>query len=59
MKKESYSLTVVNGEPIDGERGVMDVETVKMFLKILGGHLEQLKFDVINIGRHDAILGTP
>jgi hypothetical protein len=59
VKAKSYTLAVVNGKPIDGEQGIVDVETDVMFFEMPGGHLEKMSFDITNIGRHDAILGTP
>jgi hypothetical protein len=59
VKAEPYTLTVVNGEPIDGEEGMVEVATRKMFFEMPGGHIEQLAFDVTTIGRHDIILGMP
>jgi hypothetical protein len=59
VKAQSYTLTVVNGETIDGSEGTIDVETHEVIFEMPGGHTEYTTFDVAPIGRHDIILGMP
>lgn len=56
-KKESYALTVANGEPMPGERFVTQ-EVVGQDLSI-GNHHEKINLDILGTATHEVILGIP
>jgi hypothetical protein len=56
---EPYSLTTVNGEPINDEQGLIDVRTTHVIFEMQEGHMEYITFDVAPIGKHEVILGMP
>jgi hypothetical protein len=59
VKTAPYELLVVNGEAINANEGIVDVETKELVMEMPGGHLERITMDVVPIGQHEVILGMP
>jgi hypothetical protein len=45
-----YELLVVNGEAINNNGEIMDIEMNKLVMEISGGYLEFIIFDIVLIG---------
>jgi hypothetical protein len=58
-KQELYSLFLVDGETIGGNKGIVTHETDRLTMKILKGYTEDIQFDIVAIGVHSVILGIP
>jgi hypothetical protein len=58
MKQRPYQLMVVDGSTIGDKGGMITRETVFLRMNI-GSHSEEIMFDVVPIGKHQIILGTP
>src|SRR5436190_10734100 len=56
-KRNPYPLTLVDGEPHSMNQ--VDEETEEVTMTLVRGHLERVVFDVIPIGHHQVILGSP
>jgi len=52
-------VTVVDGEAISSNNGMVMQEMVPLMMVTLRGHIEQIQFDVINIENHAMILSMP
>ncbi len=57
-KKHPYELRVVDGTLISQNNGEVNQETHPLTTRI-HDHEEVLQFDIVNLGRHDIILGRP
>ena len=50
VKTAPYELLVVNGEAINANEGIMDIETKELVIEIPRGHLERIIMDMVLIG---------
>src|SRR3989440_492878 len=57
-KKHPYELRVVDGTLISQNNGEVNQETHPLTTRI-HDHEEVLQYDIVNLGRHDIILGRP
>jgi hypothetical protein len=58
-KKEPYRLTVVDGEAIGSNKGMVTHETDELEIRTTRGYTKDITFDVVTIGYHAVILGMP
>ena len=50
VKTVPYELLVVNGEAINANEGIVDVETKELVMEMPGGYLECITMDIVLIG---------
>jgi hypothetical protein len=58
-KREPYRLSVIDGETIGSNKGMVTHETDALEMKMLKGHVEEIQFDLVAMGTHAVILGMP
>jgi hypothetical protein len=58
-KKEPYRLTVINGEAIGSNKGIVTYKTDKLEIRIIRGYTKDITFNVVTIGYYAVILGIP
>jgi hypothetical protein len=56
VKITPYKLLIINGEVINNNGGIINVEINELIIKMLKGHLESITLNVILIRRHEVIL---
>jgi hypothetical protein len=49
VKTTPYKLLIVNGEAINNNGGIMDVEINELAIEMLKGHLEFITFNIVLI----------
>lgn len=58
-KKDPYPLTLVDGEVIADNKGMVLYETRPFTMTTIGGHAEEIQLDLVTMGLHNVILGMP
>lgn len=57
-KREAYGLSVIDGEQIGTNKGLVTHETEMLDMET-EGYSEKIRFDLVAIGTHTVILGMP
>ena len=58
-KAQPYPLVLIDGQPHSQNGGQVDHETETVTMVTLRGHMEDITFDVIPLGQHAIVLGSP
>jgi hypothetical protein len=58
-KERLYILSIVNGEQIRSNKGIVIYKTDLLSIKTLRRYTEEIQFDLVTIGIYVVILGIP
>jgi len=58
-KRDPYRLVLVDGGPIESNRGQVTYGTDWITMKVLRGHTEEIQFDLTSLQTYQVVLGAP